>query len=90
MDYPGIEELEQENRLLRARNDRLEAQLNKKRLTDEEFFDIIMRKGSVELVGHLTFRNHSIQGQGNLQLLHSAKVIKQFIEDIYDVGESKQ
>ena len=58
-----------------------------RKLTDEEFLELLLRKGNAEVVGYCTFVGGSIQMQGRVGLLRSAKIIKEFIEDIYGIKE---
>ena len=58
-----------------------------RKLTDEEFLELLLRKGSAEVVGYCTFVGGSMQMQGRVGLLRSAKLIKEFIEDIYGIKE---
>ena len=57
----------------------------RKRLTNEEFLELILRQGTQELVGLTTYVGESIQMQGRIGLLHSAKLIKEFLEKHYDI-----
>lgn len=54
-------------------------------LTDAEFLDLILRTGSTEFVGLTTYVGGSIQMQGRIGLLHSAKLIKEFIEKAHGI-----
>ena len=59
----------------------------RKPLTDEEFLELLLRKGTSEVVGYCTFVGGSTQMQGRVGLLRSAKIIKEFVEDIYGIKE---
>ena len=59
----------------------------RKPLTDDEFLELLLRDGTSEVVGYCTFVGGSIQMQGRVGLLRSAKVIKQFIEFAYGIKE---
>ena len=56
-----------------------------KPLTDEQFLELILRNGTVELVGACTFVGGSIQMQGKMGLLRSAKIIKEFVEAAHGI-----
>ena len=56
-------------------------------LTDEKFLEMILRTGTVELVGACTFVGGSIQMQGKIGLLRSAKIIKEFVEAAHGIGD---
>ncbi len=56
-----------------------------KPLTDEEFLELILRTGTQELVGVATFVGGSIQMQGKIGLLRSAKIIKEFVEAAHGI-----
>lgn len=57
-------------------------------LTDDQFLELILRKGTQELVGVSTFVGGSIQMQGRIGLLHSAKIIKEFVEAAHNIKEN--
>ena len=57
----------------------------RKPLTDEQFLDMILRTGTQELVGVTTFVGGSIQMQGKIGLLRSAKIIKEFVEAAHGI-----
>ena len=59
----------------------------RKPLTDYEFLELLLRKGNSELLHYTTFVGGSIQMQGKIGLLKSAKVIKEFIEECYGIKE---
>ena len=59
----------------------------RKPLTDDEFLKLLLRKGNSELMHYTTFVGGSIQMQGKIGLLKSAKVIKEFIEECYGIKE---
>ena len=59
----------------------------RKPLTDEEFLELLLRKGSRDIVAYTTFVGGSIQMQWKIGLLKSAKVIKEFIEECYGIKE---
>jgi len=59
----------------------------RKPLTDDEFLELLLRKGNSELLHYTTFVGGSIQMQGKIGLLKSAKVIKEFIEECYGIKE---
>lgn len=58
-----------------------------KPLTDEEFLELILRTGTQELVGVVTFVGGSIQMQGKIGLLRSAKIIKEFVEAAHGIKD---
>ena len=59
----------------------------RKPLTDDEFLELLLRKGNSELLHYTTFVGGSIQMQGKIGLLKSVKVIKEFIEEYYGIKE---
>ena len=59
----------------------------RKPLTDEQFLELLLRKGTQELVGVTTFVGGSIQMQGKIGLLRSAKIIKEFVEAAHGLKE---
>ena len=59
----------------------------RKPLTNDEFLELLLRKGSRDIVAYTTFVGGSIQMQGKIGLLKSAKVIKEFIEECYGIKE---
>ena len=59
----------------------------RKPLTNDEFLELLLRKGSRDIVAYTTFVGGSIQMQGKIGLLKSAKVIKEFIEEYYGIKE---
>jgi hypothetical protein len=59
----------------------------RKPLTDEQFLELLLRKGTQELVGVTTFVGGSIQMQGKIGLLRSAKIIKEFVEAAHGIKE---
>jgi hypothetical protein len=59
----------------------------RKPLTDDEFLELLLRNGNSELLHYTTFVGGSIQMQGKIGLLKSAKVIKEFIEECYGIKE---
>jgi len=61
----------------------------RKPLTDEEFLELILRTGTQELVGVATFVGGSIQMQGKIGLLRSAKIIKEFVEAAHGITKEK-
>jgi hypothetical protein len=61
----------------------------RKPLTNDEFLELLLRKGSRDIVAYTTFVGGSIQMQGKIGLLKSAKVIKEFIEECYGIKELK-
>lgn len=58
-----------------------------KPLTDEQFLELLLRTGTQELVGVATFVGGSIQMQGKIGLLRSAKIIKEFVEAAHGIKE---
>ena len=68
--------------------DRPQRQRSVKPLTDEEFLELILRTGTQELVGVATFVGGSIQMQGKIGLLRSAKIIKEFVEAAHGIKEN--
>ena len=65
----------------------LQPKQERKPLTDDEFLELLLRKGNSELLHYTTFVGGSIQMQGKIGLLKSAKVIKEFIEEWYGIKE---
>ena len=59
----------------------------RKPLKNDEFLELLLRKGSREIVAYTTFIGGSIQMQGKIGLLKSAKVIKEFIEECYGIKD---
>lgn len=57
----------------------------RKPMTDEQFLELLLRKGTQELVGVTTFVGGSIQMQGKIGLLRSAKIIKEFVEAAHGI-----
>ena len=81
--FDGVENLEQ----LPVGTKLYTTPQQRKPLTDEEFLELLLRKGSRDIVAYTTFVGGSIQMQGKIGLLKSAKVIKEFIEECYGIKE---
>ena len=79
------EHFEREWYLLSDELEKLKQQ--RKPLTNDEFLQLLLRKGSTDIVAYTTFVGGSIQMQGKIGLLKSAKVIKEFIEECYGIKE---
>ena len=71
--------------MLKKLHDEMLEALERKPLTDEQFLELILRTGTVELVGTTTFVGGSIQMQGKIGLLRSAKIIKEFVEAAHGI-----
>jgi len=54
-------------------------------LTDEEFLQLLLKKGTTELVSLTTFVGESIQMQGKIGLLRGAKLLKEFVEAAHGI-----
>jgi len=65
----------------------LQPKQERKPLTDDEFLELLLRKGNSEILHYTTFVGGSIQMQGKIGLLKSAKVIKEFIEAAHGIKE---
>ena len=54
-------------------------------LTDEEFLQLLLKKGTTELVSWTTFVGESIQMQGKIGLRRGAKLLKEFVESAHGI-----
>ena len=81
--FDGVENLEQ----LPVGTKLYTTPQQRKPLTNDEFLELLLRKGSRDIVAYTTFVGGSIQMQGKIGLLKSAKVIKEFIEECYGIKE---
>jgi hypothetical protein len=62
----------------------------RKPLTDEQFLELLLRTGSIELVTWATFVGGSIQMQGRIGLLRGAKLLKEFVETHYGITKGQK
>jgi hypothetical protein len=60
----------------------------RKPMTDEQFLELLLRTGSIELVTWATFVGESIQMRGRIGLLRGAKLIKEFVEAAHNIKEN--
>ena len=54
-------------------------------LTDEQYLELLLRTGSKELLHYTAFVNDTLQGRGQMQLLKSAKDIRDFVEAAHGI-----
>lgn len=54
-------------------------------LTDEQYLELLLRTGSKELLHYTAFVNDTLQGGGQMQLLKSAKDIRDFVEAAHGI-----
>ena len=54
-------------------------------LTDKQYLELLLRTGSKELLHYTAFVNDTLQGRGQMQLLKSAKDIRDFVEAAHGI-----